>query len=269
MRTRFLIFGLVAVCAFALALPTRGTGRPQRSPQPKQVTDIEMTDVWADQCRLWVRVTNKGNTKIDKVLREVVWVDGVIKDNSLTHYVLEPGAVFAHGVGADPGVKIFGLNRSVKAQVDVDNALAELKEENNTKNVTLSCMLPGEKIPVAAKPDLVVSFDFTHVIRKDPNADGHYIWWADIVFTVTNQGPGGAGACKILLARDNGAGGPFNPSGPEISVPAVNAGQSVTITSESYQHTGPAPTYRATVDGHNAVAETNEGNNTFTKKFPY
>jgi subtilase family serine protease len=266
MRTRFLVLGLVAVCAFTLALPVRGTGRGQKSPQPKQVTDIEMTDVWADQCRIWLRVTNKGNTKIDKVLREVVWVDGVIKDSSLTHYVLEPGAVFAHGVGADPGVKVYGLNKTVKAQVDVDNVLAELNETNNAKNVTLSCMLQAEKIPVAAKPDLIVTFAFKQMTRKDPNADGHYIYSAEIEFTVSNQGSGGAGACKILLERDSGSG--FAQSGPEISVPAVNAGQSITVMSGPYQHTGAAPTYRATVDSHNAVGETKEDNNTFTKKFP-
>jgi hypothetical protein len=270
MKSRLLILGLIVGLAIVPAMSMRGQSGKEGQRQPKQIVDIEMTDVWADACRIWFRVTNKGNVKIDKVLREQVWVDDVLKDDTKMHYVLEPGAVFAHGVGADPGVKIAGLNKKVRAAIDGDNALVEFREYNNSKEVTLSCMLAGvPHSPTLVKPDLVVSFDFTHVIRKDPNADGHFIWWADIVFTVTNQGAGGAGECKILLEKDSGPGGAFAQSGPEISVPAIGARQSYTVTSESYQHTGPAPTYRATVDCHNAVVETNEDNNKFTKKFPY
>lgn len=288
MRNKILILGVIAVAALAVALPARGTsGQQQNVGAAKQnqqtakqnpnvakmVTDIEMTDVWADNCRVWIRVTNKGNVKIDKLLREVVWVDDVIKDNTQMHYVLEPGAVFAHGVSADPGLKIIGLNRKVKAQVDVDGALSESppNKANNTKEVTLSCMVKIEGVakPLQALSELTVSFDFKNVIRKDPNADGKYIWWADIEFTVTNNGAGASGPCVILLESDHGTGGTFTQAGPEIGVPAIEAGHTFTKTSTSYQHTGPAPTYRATVDPHNAVTETNENNNTFTKKFPY
>ena len=272
MKNRLLILGLIVGFAVVPAISVPGTSARQDQRQPKQVVDIEMTDVWADACRIWFRVTNKGNVKIDKVLREQVWVDDVLKDDTKMHYVLEPGAVFAHGVGADPGVKIVGLNKKVRALIDGDNALAELREYNNSKEVTLSCKLAAGSVahtPVLAKPDLIVSFDFTHVIRKDPNADGKYIWWADVVFTVTNQGVGGAGACKILFEKDSGPGGAFAQAGPEISIPAVGGGQTYTIKSESYQHTGPAPTYRAMVDCHNVVVETKEDNNQFTKKFPY
>jgi hypothetical protein len=288
MKNKLLILGLICGVTLAAVLPARGTSGQQQNmgaaKQNKQLTeknpnvakmviDIELTDIWVDNCRIWIRVTNRGNVKIDKVLREVVWVDGVIKDNTLSHYVLEPGAVFAHGVGADPGVKITGLNRSVKAQIDVDGALSEmpLNKANNTKEVTLSCMikLEGVSKPMQALSDLTVSFDFKNVIRKDPNADGKYIWWADIEFTVTNNGAGGSGPCVILLESDHGTGGAFSQAGPEISVPAIEAGHTFTKVSTSYQHTGPAPTYRATVDAHNAVTETNENNNGFTKKFPY
>jgi hypothetical protein len=274
MRNRMLILGLVAGFAVVLAVPMRGTDGGQNSGTAKKVVDIEMTDVFVDQCRVWIRVTNKGNVKIDKVLREQVSVDGLLIDDSKSHYVLEPGAVFAHGVGADPGLRISGRNRKVKAQVDAENVLAELNEVNNTKEVTLSCMVDIRRATdlaksVQAKPDLIVSFEFKNVIRKDPNADGNFIWWADIHFTITNQGPGGAGPCAILLERDSGPGGAFAQAGPEISIPAVNAGQSITKVATSYQHTGPSPTYRATVDIHNAVVETKEDNNQFTKKFPY
>ncbi|MHB8094334.1 MAG: CARDB domain-containing protein [Candidatus Aminicenantales bacterium] len=271
MKKRLLILGLIAGCALAVTLPVRGTGGGQDSGTAKRVVDVEMTDVFADQCRIWVRITNKGNVKIDKVLREQVWVDGLLMDDSKSHYVLEPGAVFAHGVGADPGLKITGLNKKVRAFVDAENVLAELNETNNNKEVTLSCRFLGKvaETPVLARPDLIVSFEYKNVIRKDPNADGKFIWWADLEFTVTNQGPGGAAPCMILLEKDSGPGGAFVQAGPEISIPAVNAGQTIKKTASSYQHTGPAPTYRATVDAHNAVTETKEDNNRFTKKFPY
>lgn len=287
MRNKLLILGVIAAAALVIALPVRGTNGQQNVGVAKQqnrqiakqdpavaklVTDIEMTDVWADQCRVWIRVKNSGNVKIDKLLREQVWVDGVLKDNSQMHYVLEPGAVFAHGVAADPGLKITGPNRKVKAQVDVDGALSEsaLNKANNTKEVTLSCLVraEGAALPMKAMSDLTVSFSFKNVIRKDPNADGKFIWWTDIEFTVTNNGPGGSGACVIRLESDRGTGA-FSQAGPEIGVPAINAGQTYTKVQSSYQHTGPAPTYRATVDVHNAVSETNESNNTFTLKFPY
>ncbi len=272
MAKKIPVSGLIAGLALAVVLPTRGLNAGPGTGTAKHVLDIEMTDVFADHCRIWFRVTNKGNVKIDRVLREQVWVDGLLKDDTRMHYVLEPGAVFAHGVGADPGLKISGLHRKVRAFVDADNVLAELNEANNSKEVSLSCMVAavaGSIQPVLAKPDLTVSFDFKHVIRKDPNADGAYIYWADIEFAVTNHGPGDAGPCMIRLEQDSGRGGRFEQAGPEISIPAVNAGQSVTKVSTSYQHTGPAPTYRATVDSHNAVPETVEGNNQFTKKFPY
>ena len=287
MRSKLLIFGLAGGVALASALPVRGTFQQQKVGVAKQkqqltqqnpvaekiVVDIEMTDVWADNCRVWFRVTNKGNVKIDKVLREQVWVDDVLKDDTQMHYVLEPGAVFAHGVAADPGLKIMGLNRKVKAIIDVNGALSEMaaRKGNNSKEVTLSCMAQVGQIPgsMQIKSDLTVSFDFKNVIRKDPNADGKYIWWADIEFTVTNNGPGSSGPCVIRLESDGGTGGAFSQAGPEIGVDAIEAGHTFVKKQSSYQHTGPAPTYKATVDPHNAVNETNEANNTFTKKFPY
>jgi archaellum component FlaF (FlaF/FlaG flagellin family) len=287
MRRKLPVLGLIFGVALAIAASARGTLQQQNVGVAKQkqqltkqnpaaekiVVDIEMTDVWADNCRVWIRVTNKGNVKIDKLLREVVWVDGEIKDNTQMHYVLEPGAVFAHGVSADPGLKIIGLNRNVKAQIDVDGALSEsaLNRANNTKNVTLSCMakIEGVSKPMQALSDLTVSFDFKNVIRKDPNADGKYIWWTDIEFTVTNNGPGPSVACVILLESDQGTGGAFSQAGPEISIPVIDANHTYVKKQTSYQHTGPAPTYKATVDAHNVVHETNETNNTFTKKFPY
>ncbi len=248
-----------------------GTKIGQNTGTAKQVTDIEVTRVWVDACRVWFEVKNKGNVKIDKVLREQVWVDGTLKDDCKTHYRLAPGAIFSHGVGADPGLKIAGPNKKVKVLVDAENVLAELNKVNNSKEAFLSCkyQIGDPQIPILQPSDLIVSFDFKHVLRKDPNADGNFIWSYDIDFTVTNQGKGGSVPCKILVEKQPESSGPFSQAGPEVNVPAINPGQSVTVVQAAFGHTGSAPTYRATVDSHHAVNETKEDNNQFVKKFTY
>lgn len=231
--------------------------------------DIEMTDVFLDHCRVWVRFTNVGTAAIDKNLKERIWVDDVQKDESVMHVVLAPGALFAHAVGADPGLSIAGAH-TVRATIDGDNALNETaaRRANNTKSASLNCALSVQP-PVGqiALPDLTVAMDFKAMTHND--SSGQMVYSCDIQFTVSNGGAGAAGPCKILLEQISGpSGGAYAPCGPEISVPAVPAHQSVTVTSGPYKHTGPAPTYRATVDCHNAVTETNETNNTATKKMP-
>ncbi|MCK5004908.1 MAG: hypothetical protein KAS21_07460 [Candidatus Aminicenantes bacterium] len=101
--------------------------------------DIDITDVYLDnKCRIWIKHTNNGTKKIDKVFREKVWVNGILKTNDTEHIVLEPGTWTAHGVGADPGVIVSG-EAIIKAQVDVDNALVEFNEANNTKVRKVKC----------------------------------------------------------------------------------------------------------------------------------
>ncbi|MCK5221277.1 MAG: hypothetical protein KAR14_06845 [Candidatus Aminicenantes bacterium] len=101
--------------------------------------DIDITDVYLDnKCRIWIKHTNNGTKKIDKVFREKVWVNGILKTNDTEHIVLEPGAWTAHGVGANPGVIVSGA-ATIKAKVDVDNVLAEFNEANNTKIRNVRC----------------------------------------------------------------------------------------------------------------------------------
>ena len=283
MRHPSVILGVVGVLVLAAPLPGGGQDikkpigqagalKPGASQPVKQVADIALDSVWAEGCRLWVRVKNSGNVKIDKVLREQVWVGGALKDDTKTHYVLEPGDVFAHGVGADPGVRITGFNNAVRALVDADNVLPEsdAHRSNNSRQATLSCRLASvpATAPILARPDLVVSFAFKNLTRKDPNADGKYVYSADIEFTVTNQGAAGAGPCVIHLEKGSGPEGASSPAGPDISIPAIGARESVTKVSGPYQHTGPAPVYRATVDFGHSVAESNENNNQFVKQYP-
>ena len=278
MKKTALVLALVLAFAAPAARSQSQTQTPPKTANAGKVpslttvpfVDIEMTDVFLDHCRVWIRFTNVGTVAIDKNLKERVWVDDVLKDDTVMHVVLAPGALFAHGVLPDPGLVLSG-SHTVRATIDVDNALNETaaRRANNTKSVPLSCTLLTNTKPQVgqlALPDLTVAMDFKAMTHND--SSGQMVYSCDIQFTVANNGAGDAGPCKILLEWDSGTGGPFAACGPEISVPAVPAHQSVAVTSGPYKHTGPAPTYRATVDCHNAVTESNEANNTATKKFP-
>lgn len=284
MKQRLIVLGVVA--GLLLAMPLAGYGQAPRKPEAAQavpgdfpkpkpvkpITDIRVADVFADACRVWFRVENSGNVTIDKVLRERVWVDGVVVDQSQMHYVLKPGAVFAHGVGADPGVRITGFNKPVKVTIDADGALAESDETNNTKEVTLSCKLasaarPGAASALVAKPDLVVSFEFKNA-KQGTNASGQAVWTTDVEYTVTNQGSGDAGPCVVHMEQGSGPEGAASSAGADVSMPAIAAGKTVTKMFGPYSHAGPTQVYRATVDFRKAVAEASESNNQFVKPFP-
>jgi hypothetical protein len=104
--------------------------------------DIALFDITLDKnqnCRIWVSWQNKGNVKIDRVLREKVFVNGMLKDSSMNKIVLESGAFFSHGVGADPGITLAPGTWTVTATIDADNVLPESNEENNTLTKKLTC----------------------------------------------------------------------------------------------------------------------------------
>ncbi len=101
--------------------------------------DIDITDIYLDKkCRLWLKHTNRGTRTLNVVLRERVWVNGRLVDDSRETINLAPGRWISHGVGADPGEIIRGGAR-VKAQIDVDNILHETNERNNIKVKKVYC----------------------------------------------------------------------------------------------------------------------------------
>ena len=113
-----------------------------RPPVQPLKRDIALFDIFLDKnknCRIWVSWQNQGNVKIDRLLREKVSVNGTLKDDSMNQVVLEPGAFFSHGVGADPGIKLSPGTWTVTATIDADNALTESNEGNNTMTKTLTC----------------------------------------------------------------------------------------------------------------------------------
>lgn len=101
--------------------------------------DIDVSMIYLDDdCRLWVRHTNRGIRPLKAVLREQVWVDDrLIWDNNET-LILKPGQWKSHPVG-DPGYPITRF-ATIKVFIDANNHLPEYNESNNTKTVTLTCI---------------------------------------------------------------------------------------------------------------------------------
>jgi len=105
----------------------------------KPTYDVDISDIYVDdKCRLWIKHTNKGTKPLNMVLRERVWVDDRLIDDSRETIRLDAGCWISHGVLADPGYIVSG-HVKVKAQIDVDNALVEANEINNIMVKHIRC----------------------------------------------------------------------------------------------------------------------------------
>jgi len=227
------------------------------------VVDIAIDDIFVDsQCRVWVRWINRGTVRIDKVMRESVAV-GSIQSSDLNHVVLSPGAVFAHGVGADPGIKISGATM-VTAVIDAENVLKEKDENNNRLTITLPC---GK-----AMPDLIPTYFQCHTLQSYTDSQGRSCKIFAVSVSVKNFGNRDITAPFTVKLEKN--------SGPNLSyvhmktfaVPGLAAGASLKLAPEPqadscfwYQQnpglTMLNPLIRVTVDSGGAVAESLENNN--------
>jgi len=256
-----LVFGL-----FALASP--GVNRGDNG-----VTDIKVADITVDKkdCRLWVTYQNTGTTTINATLRERTVVQGVgTVEDTMRAFNLPPGGYFNHGVGSDPGYKLFGINRTVTTTIDVDNALAESNESNNTLTKTLGCstLTLGEQTAqqVAWKPDLVIPYIKFVVVTEGDDAAGHYVTFNAIVYVI-NVGRGGCGPFDVLLEHKiNGVGPYLTCPTCKIDVSGLSAGQGLELPPRQYtkrgtQTSGPAIFFQATADCATVREETDETNN--------
>jgi hypothetical protein len=243
--------------------PTKPVVTPGRPPVQLMVVDIAIDDIFVDaQCRVWVRWINKGTVKIDKVMRESVSV-GSIQRSDLNHVVLEPGAVFAHGVGADPGIKI-SEPTMVTAAIDTDNVLKEKDENNNLLRITLPC---GK-----AMPDLIPTYFQCQTLQNYVDSQGRSCKIFKVSVTVRNFGNKDVTTPFTVKLEKN--------SGPDLSyvhmqtysVPGLAAGASLKLTPEPqadscfwYQQnpslTMLNPLIRVTVDSGGGVTESLENNN--------
>jgi len=244
----------------------------------KAVKDIAVVDISADKddCRLWVTYQNKGTVTIQATLRERTSVQGVgVVEDTFMAFNLPPGQYFGHGVGADPGYKLFGINRTVTCEIDVDNVLPEINETNNTLTKTLSCstLHPTGPVEVGPKPDLVIPYIKFMVVKEGDDAAGHYVIFNAIVY-VKNVGQGGCGPFDALLEHQINGQGPYATCATcKIHVTGLAAGQGKELEPRQYNKrgtttTGQAIFFRATADCDNARVETDETNNVYKDSYP-
>jgi hypothetical protein len=263
--------------AFALMLGLTTQAAAQGAGGKKAVTDIKVADIYVDKkdCRLWVTYQNVGTTTITATLRERTSVQNVVVEDDMMAFNLPPGQYFGHGVGADPGYKLFGVNKTVTTMIDVDNVLPEINEANNTLTKTLTCSLITPSLAIAKKaagqPDLVSHLNFT-VVHEGDDASGHYVTF-NANITVSNIGTIGAGPFDVLLEYRINDQGPWLVCGAcKMHVTGVAAGQYKQLdprqfTKRGTQTSGQAIFFRATADCDNVIAESNETNNVYSTSY--
>jgi len=140
----------------------------------------------------------------------------------------------------------------------------------------LSGMCAGAVLLLAAaaapRPpaDLIVSRIAFAEVRPETDASGRLFWSFDVVVTVRNQGRGDAAASRLLLERNSGPGGVFQPACPDCTagVPALAAGAEAVLPPRRIDNSGGAPVkFRATADVSGSVAESDKTNNSSTMEF--
>jgi hypothetical protein len=128
---------------------------------------------------------------------------------------------------------------------------------------------PGNQQPLI-RPDLVVTgIDFQKV-QSGTDAQGKAYWIFNVTAKIKNQGNGNAGAFKVLIERNNGAGGAWQTACQTctIDVGGLAAGQEMTTDPRQFNNAmGMASKFRFTADSGKQVAESNELNNSREETF--
>ena len=120
------------------------------------------------------------------------------------------------------------------------------------------------------KPDLIVSNIDFHKVQSGTDSGGKTYWIFNVIIKLKNQGNASAGAFKVLLERNNGAGGAFQTACQTcvLDVPGLGAGQETTLEPRQFNDANQAPSrFRATADSAGQISETNEGNNSREEAF--
>ena len=100
--------------------------------------DMEVKNIYnTANCDIWVTVKNNGLIKLNKVMREKIWINGQLLSQEQTHFVIEPGHVFSHQI---LGCKAKFMGTTVKIFIDSDVPLNEKTKSNNTLEKTLTCI---------------------------------------------------------------------------------------------------------------------------------
>ena len=101
----------------------------------------------------------------------------------------------------------------------------------------LPLIAPAPAAGQSLKPDLVVSQLAYEQVRQETDASGGKYWIFNIIVHVRNAGTANAGASKLLLERNNGAGGSFQQACPTcvIDVPALHPGGEAVLPPLHYE----------------------------------
>ena len=120
-------------------------------------------------------------------------------------------------------------------------------------------------------PDLVITgIDFQKV-QSGTDSQGKTYWIFNITAKIKNQGNGNAGAFKVFLERNNGAGGTYQNACQTSTIDVPNglaAGQEMKTDPRQFNNAnGMASKFKFKADSAGQVGESNEGNNSREEGF--
>ena len=156
-----------------------------------------------------------------------------------------------------------------RATADSGNAVNEGNELNNMRAETFIALIPadvGAATPIAL-PDLFVpTFEF-QAIYAYTQGGKNYVRF-DLMAVVKNQGNAKSGPCTLAFERAADPKGYYTLAGVESPIPELAPGAQTTVvqTNFVYEVSSLQKYFRANVDPHNIIKESNEGNNLINVK---
>jgi hypothetical protein len=155
-----------------------------------------------------------------------------------------------------------------RATADSGKAVNESNELNNMRAETFIAISPGDTGPYElAKPDLYVpTFEFQAVSTYSQGGKTYVRF--DLMAVVKNQGKAKSGACTLAFERAADPKGYYTLAGFESPVPELQPGAQTTVvqTNFVYEVSGLQKYFRANIDPHDVVKESNETNNLINVK---
>lgn len=120
------------------------------------------------------------------------------------------------------------------------------------------------------RPDLIVTAIDFQKVQSGTDAQGKTYWIFNVTAKIKNQGNANAGAFKVLIERNNGAGGAWQTACPTctLDVSGLAAGAEMTTDPRQFNNAMGMPSkFKFTADSGGQVTESNEGNNSREEAF--
>jgi len=110
------------------------------NPDQSTDNDIDVSDIYLDdQCSLMIKHTNRSQKHLNIILKENIWLNGILVYEANEAVDLPPGASDVHNTGKNSGI-IIDESASVRVMIDVDNLLKETDEVNNLLVKRVHCI---------------------------------------------------------------------------------------------------------------------------------